>query len=126
MRLLGQKFGRLLIQSFDKMKNGKAYYNCLCECGKEVSVRGTLLVSGKTHSCGCLQKEVVKTRSKKYTIGDKYGRLTIIDEVYLHDNLARVCKCECGNTITTRWFPIFSCGNNWIRGGIKHSGSIRR
>lgn len=40
---------------------------CLCECGVFKSVLETSLVSGKTLSCGCLQKDSVTTHGKTKT-----------------------------------------------------------
>lgn len=63
--IVGKKYGRLTVISFSHLKisscpNSKAYmkyYLCKCDCGKEkIVIRGNLL-SGKTLSCGCLQKE---------------------------------------------------------------------
>ncbi len=60
--LLNQQFGRLLVIKSAKnpgtRKNDTAaYWKCRCQCGKEVIIRGYSLTSGKTKSCGCLNKE---------------------------------------------------------------------
>ncbi len=53
-------FGRLVVINFaDKTKTGERLINCICACGRSVSVRGSSLLSGKTKSCGCLQKDKV-------------------------------------------------------------------
>ena len=52
-----QRFGRLVAI---KRMNGDYYgakYLCVCDCGKEVVVKGANLKSGNTKSCGCLAKE---------------------------------------------------------------------
>ena len=55
-RMLGKKFGRLLVMYFDKVdKNRMAYWGCVCDCGKRISVRGLSLRSGHTKSCGCIR-----------------------------------------------------------------------
>jgi len=57
--LTGQKFGKLLVISKSNdviSKSGKnkyVTYNCKCDCGKEKIIKGVLLSSGKTTSCGC-------------------------------------------------------------------------
>ena len=55
-------FGRLTVLNRAKnpgtRKNDTAaYWNCICECGNEIVIRGYSLTSGKTRSCGCLKKE---------------------------------------------------------------------
>lgn len=60
--LVNQSFGRLtVIGKADNPKtranDSAAYWKCTCQCGKEITVRGYSLSSGKTKSCGCLSKE---------------------------------------------------------------------
>lgn len=57
--LSGQKYGRLtVIETVGKI--GKKYcWLCRCECGKQIIVRATNLVSGNTRSCGCLHNEFI-------------------------------------------------------------------
>jgi hypothetical protein len=52
--LTGQRFGRLTVvgRSFSKPNLG-IYWLCLCDCGKEKSIRGAKLINGHTVSCGC-------------------------------------------------------------------------
>jgi len=57
--LTGQRFGRLTVIEFaKKTKDRQFMWKCKCDCGNEVDVRGYSLRSGKTKSCGCLQKEI--------------------------------------------------------------------
>ena len=56
--LIGQKFGRLMVVSRCPMKGVRPKWNCQCDCGSSVVVRSDNLVSGKTHSCGCLRDDV--------------------------------------------------------------------
>lgn len=56
--LVGQRFGRLTVVSPAPNGNdGGARFECLCDCGNIVNVRGYKLRSGETKSCGCLRKE---------------------------------------------------------------------
>lgn len=59
--LTGQRFGRLRVTklAFIKMQ---AFWECICDCGKKVEVRGFLLRKGRTKSCGCLQRELSSIR----------------------------------------------------------------
>lgn len=63
--LTGQKFGRLTVQSFDKSEKGNARWNCICECGNEVSALAIHLKSGDIQSCGCLALESSKVSAEK-------------------------------------------------------------
>jgi hypothetical protein len=67
--LIGKKFHRLqVISKHGKDRNNKTLWNCLCDCGKLKQIKTSLLLRGITKSCGCLQKDIM--RSKR---GDKSG-----------------------------------------------------
>ena len=51
--LRGQVFGRLTALKLAHVKHTHAYWLCQCECGERPVVRGTLLTTGRTVSCGC-------------------------------------------------------------------------
>lgn len=58
-------------------------------------------MSGKnprSKSCGCLAKELASGVIKKpLAIGDKFGRLTVIEEVFiLNDKAKYTVRCDCG------------------------------
>ena len=55
--LTGQKFGRLTVLKFDKVKNTNYYWICKCKCGTVKIVNRRNLTSGHTKSCGCIFKE---------------------------------------------------------------------
>lgn len=55
--LTGQKFGKLTVikRSNDTLgRSDEAMWECLCECGNVVDVRGYSLRTGNTKSCGCI------------------------------------------------------------------------
>lgn len=60
LNLIGQKFGRLLVLEFAGIRNYRTFFLCRCECGKEKIIMGKSIINGKTKSCGCLIKEVMK------------------------------------------------------------------
>lgn len=75
--LTGKTFGRLTAIKFE----GRLHYSggkytshpvwlCRCECGKEHSVHAQSLISGRTKSCGCLQREKPRTHGLSL-LGDK-------------------------------------------------------
>ena len=78
--LTRQKFGRLtVIKRVENSKNGHSRWLCKCECGnpKDVIVFGLSLKSGNTQSCGCLAKEKLIERNKKYNTYDLTGEYGI-------------------------------------------------
>lgn len=61
--LTGLRFGRLTVicRAPDAVLPSRksTAWNCLCSCGKEITVLGGSLTSGKTISCGCYHREIV-------------------------------------------------------------------
>lgn len=54
----GLKVGRLtVIRMNSPGVNGRPDWLCICECGNDAIVKGVMLRTGKTKSCGCLKKE---------------------------------------------------------------------
>lgn len=49
----GEIFGKWTVISLDHVENGKTYWLCKCECGKEKSVYKGSLKNGSSKSCGC-------------------------------------------------------------------------
>lgn len=56
--LTGVRIGRLTVVSrAPNDLRGKPRWNCKCDCGNSCLVSSTALLSGYTHSCGCLRRE---------------------------------------------------------------------
>jgi hypothetical protein len=55
--LLGRRFGRLVVVAKAPSRGSSACWECQCDCGTSVVVRGGNLVAGHTKSCGCCQRE---------------------------------------------------------------------
>ena len=64
--LTGQRFGRLLVAGRAGVSAGKSMWDCLCDCGKSVVVRGTHMQGGRVRSCGCLRNEVSGARYRTH------------------------------------------------------------
>lgn len=65
--IAGQRFGRWVAlerQGLDQW--GAARWLCRCDCGNTIIVRGGGLWTGKSRSCGCLQREVAAARETKH------------------------------------------------------------
>lgn len=56
--LIGLKFGRLAVikENQIRSKHRKVVWDCICDCGKNVSTLGCSLINSKTTSCGCSRK----------------------------------------------------------------------
>jgi len=57
---IGKRFGLLTVVSYDGKLEGAHRWKCKCDCGNTTIVHQTLLQSGKTKSCGCLQATIIK------------------------------------------------------------------
>ena len=118
----GKRFGKLtVIEKIGYSENYKSIYLCKCDCGNTKITRGNHLRTGSTISCGC-DKGVPQYKKTVYNrnllkIGEKYGRLTIIDVKYNEElkQYQMICKCDCGNISVTEYSKIkngetVSCG----------------
>jgi hypothetical protein len=56
--ITGEIFGRLKVMSFSHVEKGYTYWNCDCQCGNSIIVRGGGLTFGNSKSCGCLRNEI--------------------------------------------------------------------
>lgn len=61
---VGKRFGRLTVTAYAGKRDGMHRWKCVCDCGNETVVGQTLLQTGKTKSCGCLQSEVCRDNLK--------------------------------------------------------------
>ena len=124
----GKQFGRLTVSHYV----GNGQWECECECGNRVVVRTYNLNSGNTKSCGCLQKDRASEASLISLIGNRYGKLLVIERVENNrfGHVCYRCKCDCGGeTIVEagnlRKGTTNSCGcikskgemiiNNWLQ-----------
>lgn len=57
-KLEGRKYNRLkVINLHHRDKNGRRYWDCLCDCGSTAIVSTDKLKKGSTKSCGCYNKD---------------------------------------------------------------------
>lgn len=66
--LTGKRFGRLTVigLSDERSKDRGRKFICKCDCGNMVLVRTADLNNGNTRSCGCLNRELVLSRTRKH------------------------------------------------------------
>lgn len=100
--MTGQKIGKLTVLRRDESKprghGHTVHWICQCECGNIVSVSGTNLRCGNTHSCGCLQKETMTKIRKLDITGKQYGFLVAEYCTGKKDNNGSyIWHCNCLN-----------------------------
>lgn len=107
--LTGQRFGKLTIMSYSHTaSDGRAWWNCKCECGSTTVVSGKHLRSSNTKSCGCLSEGKLE--------GHTFNRLTVVRKIGKSKaNNLWLCQCQCGNetkatTSNLRSERVKSCG----------------
>lgn len=92
--LTGVKVGRLTVMGLGERRGGRPAWRCKCECGNEVTVITTSLSTGRTKSCGCLQKEKVSESCKKHGL---YG--TRLYKIW--SNMIQRCSNENNDSYKT-------------------------
>lgn len=70
LKLDGKKFGRLKVIKYIFKKKNYHYWECRCDCGKIVNVKGSLLNTGNTKSCGCLRTDNIRKAILKHGMRD--------------------------------------------------------
>lgn len=121
--LTGQRFGKLIvIEMLYGYKNKHTYCKCRCDCGNITIVCRANLVSGRTQSCGCLEKESRYNRPnhEKNLLGMQFGHLTVIgmsEKRASNGQVIWICECDCGNIVYVKSGHLLrgktrSCGCN--------------
>lgn len=103
--LTGMKFGRLkVMRELDYKINKNRIWECECECGNIVNVKGVNLDSGVTKSCGCYAIDSTIERSRKYNRYEFVDDYVIID--YGEDKKIYIDKDD---------FDKFKYYDYWVR-----------
>ena len=120
--LTGQRFGRLtVIERAGLTSIGGYRWKCQCDCGNISYPPASSLRNGKTRSCGCLCKEnTSKARATDLT-GQRFGRLTVIEQAGSTSigGYRRKCRCDCGNV-------SYPAASSLLRGKTKSCGCLKR
>lgn len=123
LNLIKKRFGRLLVlKESGRGKQGQVLWECICDCGNVVVVKGDLLMNGHTKSCGCLHKEGLTKSNKQRAfdlVGQRFGRLLVLKKVYNIKRLSWLCLCTCGNEV------IVNTGN-LMNGSTVSCGCLQR
>lgn len=76
--MTGQRFTRLCVTGFAGMRSGESFWRCICDCGGAITLRGWVLRSGRTKSCGCLHRERIRLpRVEQATYSTIHTRLAV-------------------------------------------------
>ena len=100
--LTEQRFGRLVVLKRVANRGQKVRWLCQCDCGNQVVVDSSSLLSGNTKSCGCLRKELARNINFKDLTGQRFGHLTVLqqnEQNYVNKHTLWDCQCDCGNII---------------------------
>lgn len=62
----GDRFGRLRFRRLVRRVSGMQIWECVCDCGKVKVAYAGNIKSGKTLSCGCLNKEAITSHGESY------------------------------------------------------------
>lgn len=66
--LTGKRYGRLtVVAKIGKNRHKRYVWQCKCDCGTLLPVDGGSITGGLTQSCGCLQRETVRTHGMSKT-----------------------------------------------------------
>lgn len=102
--LTGQKIGHLTITGRAPNKiqpSGKTrtMWYCFCDCGKPdiIVVSSDYLKRSECPSCGCETRKNKIEKNRINNIGQKFGKLTIVDILWDEKPTKAICKCDCGN-----------------------------
>ena len=77
--LTGQRFGRLTVVSrAENTPSGQTRWDCICDCGKQTTVRGYQLRSGRAQSCGCYQMDRASECRKKKNVFRITGNVVFV------------------------------------------------
>lgn len=100
---VGEHIGKLAVLRRVENQRQHARWECLCECGQTVVVRGDHLRDGKTTSCGCAQRQYQEARTataaESITL-KTFGKVLVMGTVDEFDGIRQlhaVCICHyCG------------------------------
>ncbi len=55
--LTGKRFGKLLVLNKSNKSGRRLYWDCQCDCGKTITIKGDHLRQNRQFSCGCLNSK---------------------------------------------------------------------
>ena len=125
--LTGKQFENftVLYRGDDIMKNGKSRrvrWHCRCNCGNEFDVIADNLKKRPNMTCNECANKRRSENNRINVIGNKYGKLTILDRVENSFPTQVKCKCDCGNVYIGRQSDIV-CGHTQSCGCLQRDAT---
>jgi hypothetical protein len=123
----GQRFGRLLVlgKSSMRLSGRDTAWDCACDCGTNKTVRGYLLRTGQTKSCGCIGRERIGALRRTHGLrGTAEYRTWAMMRVRCHNERNPAYKWYGGRgiRICDRWSSFESfLADMGPRPSLKHS-----
>lgn len=113
LSLVRQRFGRWVVKRrVVKSSTRHVMWLCVCDCGEERVVDSYKLQSGRSKSCGCMQRD----QRRSEVLGKTFGRWTVIGYPGVKgEKTIWRCRCSCGterdvSRSTLKSGPLVSCG----------------
>ena len=78
--MIGTKHNRLTVLSLAESKGRRGMILCRCDCGAEKVIEARRVRKGLTKSCGCLQRDMSKSRHRRWHMMRNSNPLDFIDE----------------------------------------------
>lgn len=112
---INERFGRLIT-----LQHIGGKYLCQCDCGNTVLVETAKLTNGNTKSCGCLQRDKASEYTYEPLVGQKFGKLTVLERVGTnrYHQVIYQCLCDCGS-------QTIVAANNLRKGITNSCGCIK-
>lgn len=82
VNMVGMKYGKFEVTAFSHTKDARAYWSCLCECGKKFVVEGRRIRRSGAGECGCVN-------------GKKKNAVSVVEE--------QPVKLEAFSLLTMPW-----------------------
>lgn len=127
--IIGKKYGRLTVISYDHNNGYIPYFLCKCDCGNTKVIQKYNLIEGKTLSCGCYHKEQIH---KTKFISENRRALTRIlrgmkERCYNPNTQSYHSYGGRGITICDEWLADTNAFCSWAESnGYKKGLSIER
>lgn len=99
--IIGKKYKKLLVLSFNRQEGKNTFWNCLCDCGKNVVIKRSSfsINTRKVSSCGCAKNQRPIGRLNKTfedLTGKTFGNFKVKEFVGKKKrDKANFWKCEC-------------------------------
>jgi len=122
--IVGKKFGKLLAtEILGKDKHGKYLIHCNCDCGKDIILAKTLLLTGKRTSCGCIFRENSSAHCKKAFTSHGESKTRFFG---IWHGMKRRCKTSYfkkGTVVCKRWNDYMNFREDMYDNYLKHVAS---